>query len=67
VLAIRTKRWKYVTYPLDDSLTRELYDVKADPEELNNLVGSPESADVVRQMKKELEQLKKETGFRFPG
>jgi len=67
VLAVRTKRWKYVTYPLDDSLTSELYDVQADPEELNNLVGSPESADVVRQMKKELEQLKKETGFRFPG
>ena len=66
VLAVRTKGWKYITYPLDDSLTRELYDMRADPEELNNLIGSTEYANVVQQMKKELGQLKKETGFKFP-
>jgi len=66
ILAIRTKRWKYVTYPLDDSLTGELYDMLNDPEELNNLVGGSKYSDVTEQMKKELEQLKRETGFRFP-
>jgi hypothetical protein len=53
-------------YPLDDSLTGELYDMLNDPEELNNLVGDSKYSDVTEQMKKELEQLKRETGFRFP-
>jgi N-acetylglucosamine-6-sulfatase len=66
ILAVRTKRWKYVTYPLDDSLTGELYDMLNDPEELNNLVVSSKYSDVTEQMKKELEQLKRETDFRFP-
>jgi len=66
ILAVRTKRWKYVTYPLDDSLTGELYDMLNDPEELNNLVGGSKYSDITEQMKKELEQLKRETGFRFP-
>ena len=66
VLAVRTKRWKYVTYPLADKLTEELYDMKNDPEELNNLIGDAGRADVAEQMKKELERLKRKTNFRFP-
>ena len=66
VLAVRTKQWKYVTYPHDDSLTRELYDLKGDPEELNNRIGDPKFADTIEQMKNELEKLKQKTGFRFP-
>jgi len=66
VLAVRTKRWKYVTYPLADGLTDELYDMKNDSEELNNLIAEPGCADVVEQMKAELERLKTETSFRFP-
>jgi len=66
ILAVRTKKWKYVTYPLDPSLTGELYDMLNDPEELDNLIGNSQYYDVVGQMKTELEQLKKETGFRFP-
>jgi N-acetylglucosamine-6-sulfatase len=65
VLAVRTKQWKYVTYPLADGLTDELYDMKNDPEELNNLIAEPERADVVGRMKAELERLKTETSFRF--
>ncbi len=67
VLAVRTKRWKYVTYPLADKLTDELYDMKNDPQELNNLIGEAGRADVVEQMKRELERLQKESHFRFPG
>jgi N-acetylglucosamine-6-sulfatase len=66
VIAVRTKQWKYVTYPLDKSLTSEIYDLKNDPEELNNLFGKSEYASITEQMKKELAQLKKETGFRYP-
>ncbi|MHC4631640.1 MAG: sulfatase/phosphatase domain-containing protein [Planctomycetota bacterium] len=49
-----------------DGLTDELYDMKNDPEELNNLIAEPGRADVAEQMKAELERLKTETGFRFP-
>ncbi len=66
VLAVRTKRWKYVTYPLSDKLTDELYDMKNDSEELDNLIGDAGCADVVERMKKGLEQLKTKTNFRFP-
>ena len=66
VIAVRTKQWKYVTYPLDDSLTGELYNLRTDPEELNNLFGNPGYADITEQMKRELAQLKKKTGFRYP-
>lgn len=66
VIAVRTKQWKYVTYPLDKSLTSELYNLRADPEELNNLFGNPEYSDITEQMKNELARLQKETGFRYP-
>jgi N-acetylglucosamine-6-sulfatase len=66
VIAVRTNQWKYVTYPLDNSLTDELYDLKTDPEELENLFGKPRYADITEQMKKELIRLQKETGFRYP-
>ena len=66
VIAVRTNQWKYVTYPLDNSLTSELYDLRADPEEFDNLFGNPGCADITETMKKELAQLKKKTGFRYP-
>ncbi len=66
ILAVRMKRWKYVSYPQNSNLTCELYDLKNDPEELNNLIGDPKYADTIEQMKNELDKLKRETGFRFP-
>ncbi len=66
VIAVRTKQCKYVTYPLDDTLTGELYNLRSDPEELNNLFGNPVHADITEQMKKELARLQKKTGFRYP-
>ncbi len=66
VLAVRTKRWKYVTYPLDSSFTAELYDLQADPDELNNLIGDEKHAGTLNQLKDEMEKLKQQTGFRFP-
>jgi len=66
VLAVRTKKWKYAIYPRSDKLTDELYDMKNDPEELDNLIGHAGRAVVVEQMKKELKQLLTKTNFRFP-
>ena len=65
-VAVRTKRWKYVTYPLDSSLTSELYDLQTDPEELDNLIGDPKCGATLNELKDELENLKRQTGFRFP-
>ena len=70
-VGVRTKRWKYVTYPLADKTsgkftTDEFYDLVNDPKELNNLINDPKYADIVKQMNKELESLKAKTNFRFP-
>ena len=51
---------------ITDKLTDELYNMKNDPQELNNLIGNAGCADVVERMKKELGRLKRKTDFRFP-
>ena len=66
VLAIRTKQWKYVTYPLDSNFTPELYDLQTDPDELDNLIGDAKHAQTLDQLKAELEKLKQQTGFKLP-
>jgi N-acetylglucosamine-6-sulfatase len=71
VLAVRTKRWKFISYPLPNVSTakfptRELYDLQNDPKELNNLVGNIKYMYEAREMAIELERLKVETRFRFP-
>ncbi len=48
---IRTADRKYVWYANGDE---ELYDLTADPEELVNLAGRPESADTVRELRDRL-------------
>lgn len=61
VRGVRTKRWKYVEYP-DINDTAELYDLKSDPGEMNNLISDPKHASVLADMKKRLARLKEETG-----
>jgi len=63
ILAVRTDRYTYATYPdIDDK--DELYDLERDPFEMNNLAGNPEAAEVEKMMRQKLEQLKKETDYR---
>jgi len=40
----------------------ELYDLQQDPNELNNLFGRPEYAEITKNLKKELNRLRKQYG-----
>jgi arylsulfatase A-like enzyme len=64
ITAIRTERYKYVEYQKGLRPT-ELFDLKEDPNEKNNLVDTPEGKQQIELLKRELERLKKDTGYRF--
>jgi N-acetylglucosamine-6-sulfatase len=59
--AVRNERWKYIHY-LELSGMDELYDLKADPYEMKNLINQPGAQKPLGQMTRGLEQLLKETG-----
>jgi len=53
IKAVRTERWKYITYPeIND--TPELYDLSNDPYEMHNLAADPRHAAVLKDMKERL-------------
>jgi N-acetylglucosamine-6-sulfatase len=58
VRAVRTDEWKYIHYPHGDGTPdrhmAEMYNIKADPEERNNLVNDPKHADKLGELKQEL-------------
>ena len=54
--AIRTKHWKYIRYN-DLNGMNELYDLKNDPYEMENVVKRSDSADVLQRLKLELNSL----------
>ncbi|MEZ5041685.1 MAG: sulfatase-like hydrolase/transferase [Saprospiraceae bacterium] len=58
--AIRTERWKYIDYT-EEGIPSELYDLQADPEEEHNLINNPEEETNVDALKKQLDDLLKET------
>jgi N-acetylglucosamine-6-sulfatase len=51
--SIRTERWKWIHYP-DLQEADELYDLRADPLEMKNIVSDASSAAIVRQMQSQL-------------
>jgi len=63
ILGVRTERWKYVTYPDLPEDISELYDLRADPGELHNLIGVPQYAKVVEMMQGRLEGQLAQTGY----
>jgi arylsulfatase A-like enzyme len=58
--AVRTTRWKYIHY-LELEGMDELYDLKADPFEMKNLINHPRAANALVRMKQELALVIKET------
>jgi N-acetylglucosamine-6-sulfatase len=66
VRGVRTDEWKYVHYPHGDAgpdrHKAELYNLKDDPGERNNLIDDPKFAAKVTELKAELQRLMKQTG-----
>ncbi len=58
--AVRSDRWKYIEYPSRPEWS-ELYDLKADPYEMKNLVAEPAAAAEKKKLQARLGQLKRET------
>jgi N-acetylglucosamine-6-sulfatase len=56
--AVRTERWKYIHYVELDQMD-ELYDLKADPFEMRNIINRRDVARTLENMKRELERLLK--------
>jgi N-acetylglucosamine-6-sulfatase len=66
VRGVRTDRWKYIHYPHGDGSPdrhmAELYDLKNDPDETNNLINDPRQADRIKDLRDELARLIKAAG-----
>jgi N-acetylglucosamine-6-sulfatase len=65
IRGVRTERWKYVRYPHGDGgpdrHAAELFDL-SDPDEAKNVAGDPRHADVIRELRGELDRLLVATG-----
>ncbi|MEO2047893.1 MAG: sulfatase/phosphatase domain-containing protein [Pirellulales bacterium] len=59
--AVRTATHKLIEY--ERKHFRELYDLKADPHELDNRIDDPAYANVLADLEKRLKRLKKESGW----
>jgi arylsulfatase A-like enzyme len=57
---VRTERYKFIHFFIDPE-EFELYDLKSDPEEKNNLYGKPGFENLTKQLSDRLEALRKET------
>lgn len=69
ILAIRTPEWKYIDFPYEDAEAGnfgELYQLKKDPNELHNLVNSPETAAQLKKMRQLLEDAKNRYEYTEP-
>jgi N-acetylglucosamine-6-sulfatase len=56
--AVRNEGWKYIHYFELEGMD-ELYDLKADPYEMKNIIREPRAAKTVEAMKQEMERLLK--------
>jgi arylsulfatase A-like enzyme len=66
VRSVRTDDWKYIHYPngdgQPDTELAELYNLKADPLEANNLINAPEAQGKLAELRAELRRLLQESG-----
>lgn len=67
VRGIRTDRWKLIRYPHGDGSPdrhmAELYDMKTDPDESNNLISNPDQQQRIEDLSKQLVELMAATGI----
>ncbi len=54
--SVRTERWKYIRYRELKGMD-ELYDLRADPYELSNVIGAPANTTQLQQLQAELDRL----------
>ncbi len=63
MVGVRTERYKYIEYPNQAGDINELYDLKKDPYEMQNLINDSAYAAKLKELETELKRLKKETGY----
>ena len=56
---VRTQEWKYFRY-VNDKTIEELYNLKKDPQEINNLIGNKKYSTVANKLRTKLDELIKE-------
>ncbi|WP_038530548.1 sulfatase-like hydrolase/transferase [Formosa agariphila] len=53
---VRTEEWKYFRY-VNDKTIEELYNIKKDPKEINNLIGKKKYQNVAKALREKLDEL----------
>lgn len=64
ITAVRTRDYKYIVYQ-KGTWHDQLFNLKNDPRELKNIVGTDAGKAALPDLQSRLEELKKETGYRF--
>ena len=64
ITGVRTDRYKYIEYQ-NDRRPKEIFDLASDPKEKRNIINTEKGKKLEKQLKQELERLKKQTGYRF--
>jgi len=59
--SVRTDHWKYIHYPTLPG-SDELYDLRADPNEWNNIIHASDIQEALKDLQSELTRLLTETG-----
>jgi len=66
VRGVRTEEWSYMHYPngegQPDTEKAELYNIRTDPKQKNNLIDAPDAQATLRQLQNELQRLQTSTG-----
>ena len=64
ITGVRTNQLKYIEYQ-NDTRPKEIFDLQADPKEKKNIIDTEKGRTLEKELKQELERLKRETGYRF--
>jgi len=66
MVGVRTDRFKLICYPEEKEGLGELFDLKADPHEMRNVINDPAYADVRTQMQQEMRRQAAEVDYKLP-